>query len=163
MNTEQLVVSAGTNIGDRKMNLSKAQHLCKERLGSIVKTSGTYETEAWGIKNQQAFYNEVWVFETVKDPQECMIALLDIERKMGRVRFEKWGPRLIDIDILFYGNRVLNSAELTIPHKEIANRLFVLIPLQEVMPHFIHPTLGKSVTELVGDCSDLLKVERIDE
>ena len=130
--------------------------------GPIRKTSSLYETAPWGNPDQGWFLNQALQLETGCDAAPLMKILLDIEEKMGRKRLEKYGPRPIDIDILFFNDASLHVPGLIIPHPEIANRRFVLVPLQEIAPFYIHPMLGLSVQELLKACTDPLEVKRFD-
>lgn len=151
----------GTNLGDRVSNLKSAQINIEAIIGVITKSSSLYSTAPWGIANQPDFYNQVVELTTQLNPLEVLRAALSIEEKMGRIRKSKWGPRLIDIDLLFYNDKIINSAELTLPHPGIPNRNFTLQPLVEIAPDYIHPLLNKSLTILLNECEDQSTVERI--
>lgn len=151
----------GSNLGDRSANLEVARLKISRQIGEIVTTSSIYKTAAWGNTNQPDFYNQTIELNTVLSPGEVLTNTLAIEREMGRTRNEKWEPRIIDIDILFYGDLILNSRELTIPHPQIPHRRFTLLPLHEIASDFIHPSLNKSITQLLEECIDPLEVERV--
>lgn len=156
MNTVFLII--GGNIGNRKKNLQTASSMIEEQIGRIIKKSKIYETEAWGITDQAAFYNRVLQIKTPFFAEEIMQKILLIEKQMGRVRTIKNAARIIDIDILFFNNDIINEPNLTIPHIEISNRRFVLMPLNELAPGMIHPVFKKSIAELLSTCTDPLKV-----
>ncbi len=151
----------GSNLGDSKEVLNTAINHLNESVGRIVKTSSVYKTKAWGIEDQPDFLNQVLEIETNLKPQDLLEQILNIEKEMGRIRYQKWGMRIIDIDILYYGDKILKSNELTIPHPENQNRNFVLAPMAEIAPDFVHPELQKSQQELLEQCSDYLEVKRI--
>ena len=148
----------GGNMGDRFANLELAIRYIEERIGKIVTKSSVYETAAWGLTEQAAFLNQVLLVSTIFSPQELLTTILEIENEMGRKRVEKMGPRIIDIDILFYNDEIINASNLIIPHPEIANRKFVLIPLSEIVPELVHPVLKKSIQELISLSNDSLEI-----
>lgn len=156
MNTIFLIT--GGNIGNRNKNLQTAAALIEERIGRIIKSSKIYETDAWGIRDQPAFYNQVHIIESKFPAEEIIKRILKIEEKMGRIRTIKNAARIIDIDILFFNDELINEPNLIIPHAEISNRCFVLIPLNELVPEMIHPVFNKSIHELLSACKDELKV-----
>ncbi len=151
----------GGNLGDRKSNLEKAALLIEKKIGIITAKSALYETKPWGKTDQPDFFNQVVVLETEQNPELILKSALTIEQEMGRVRIEKWGARLIDIDLLYVGHQILNSKNLTLPHPGIAERRFVLEPLAELAPDFIHPALKKSHRQLLAECKDSLTVNKI--
>lgn len=154
----------GSNLGDRNENLRAALALIHRKVGKVAKKSHFYETEPWGNKNQDTFLNQVVMINTTLDPRELMEALDRIERELGRQRSkEKWGPRLIDVDILFYGKRIIRDKGLEIPHPELHKRAFVLAPLLELAPELEHPVLKKPMDELFMDCDDTSEVVMLDE
>jgi len=146
----------GSNLGDRFQNLAEA----RDRIGSIQASSSIYVTRAWGNTHQPDFYNQVIEIDTQLTPEELLKTILKIEASMGRVRDEKWGARIIDIDILFYRNKIIDTEGLIVPHPEIKNRRFTLIPLREIT-NMIHPVLRKTIDELLKDCQDPLEVTRL--
>lgn len=148
----------GGNIGNRKKNIETAATLIETNIGRIIQSSKIYETDAWGITDQQTFYNQVLIVESKFSAQEVIQKILKIEEEMGRVRTIKNAARIIDIDILFFNDETVNEQNLIIPHQEIANRRFVLIPLNELVPEMVHPILKKSIRELLSLCKDPLKV-----
>ena len=153
----------GTNLGDLGDNLAAAIHHIGERVGKIVRASSHYRTAAWGKTDQPEFCNQVIEVETFSTPEEVLTQVLAIEALLGRERKEKWGERLIDIDILYYGDRIVQSPGLIIPHPHLQNRRFTLVPLCEIAPEFIHPVLLKTNSELLEQCPDQLAVHKVEE
>ena len=160
MNT--VYILTGGNIGDKLANLNSAQKYLEYEIGKIERSSLIYETDAWGNTDQDDFYNQIHIIKTKLSAEETMHRILKIEAKMGRVRTVKNAARLIDIDILFFNKEIINKSWLIIPHTEIANRRFVLAPLNEISPHLVHPLLNKSISELLSTSKDLLKVTPIE-
>ena len=148
----------GGNIGDKKRNLEKAAVLIEKKIGHILKSSAIYETAAWGNTDQPSFFNQVHFVETALNPDELMTTILEIEKRMGRVRTTKNAARIIDIDILFFNDEIIETASVLVPHKEIPNRKFVLKPLLELAPDYVHPLLKKTITQLEADTTDTLEV-----
>lgn len=155
-------LSLGSNMDDRRANLRHAAALINKEIGKIAKSSSLYETEPWGNNDQPAFLNQVVMANTTLDPRGLLEAITRIEREMGRQRKEKWGPRIIDVDILFYGKRVIRDKGLEVPHPELANRAFVLVPMMEIAPDFEHPILKKPMDELYMECTDESSVVLLD-
>jgi 2-amino-4-hydroxy-6-hydroxymethyldihydropteridine diphosphokinase len=149
----------GGNIGDRLSNLEKACVEIENSAGKIIRQSQVYETAAWGITEQPAFLNQVLLIETNKSATILLTILLQIEKNSGRIRTVKFGPRLIDIDILFFNNEVISIENLIIPHPELHKRRFALVPLHEIAPEFEHPVLHKTVSEMLKNCADTLDVK----
>lgn len=158
MNTAYLLI--GGNVGDRAANLQTALRRIAETCGTITTTSSLYETAAWGNTNQPSFYNQAVVVTTPLSPEGLMDQLLDIELEMGRIRTQKYGPRTIDLDILMIDDLVLNTEKLTIPHPQMHNRRFALLPLIEVAPTLIHPLFDQSIEVLLQNCPDTLDVQK---
>ena len=152
----------GSNLGYRVGHLDQAIALLSERCGTVVERSSIYESAPWGDEDQPAFLNQVIELDTELDPQSLLDKLLQIELDMGRVRFKKWGERMIDIDVLYYGSQLLESPNLIIPHPEIQNRRFTLLPMTELNPDLIHPGLHKDQVRLLEECPDPLWVFRYD-
>jgi 2-amino-4-hydroxy-6-hydroxymethyldihydropteridine diphosphokinase len=148
----------GSNLGDRRRKLSDALVLINELAGEIVKYSGIYETQAWGKTSQPAFLNQVVEVTSHLSPSQLLTTLQLIEDKLGRVRREKWGARVIDIDILYYSNLIVQEEGLSIPHPEIAVRRFTLVPLVEIAEDFVNPVLMKSNSNMLLECKDNLVV-----
>lgn len=159
MSTAYLLI--GGNLGNRKENLSKATGLIRKQCGVVINSSSLYETAAWGMAEQPSFLNQVLEISTSLDAKQLMRRILKIENMMGRVRKEKFGPRTIDIDILFYQNEIHDLLFLKIPHPELQNRRFVLVPLAEINSELQHPVLKKTIAELLEECPDNLEVKKI--
>ena len=144
---DDVYIGIGSNLGDKQENIRKAIKLMKEKC-KILKVSSLYETEPMYYKDQDKFLNCAINLETELKPQELLAFLLSVEKKLGRVRIIKNGPRTIDLDILFYDGKITKSDNLIIPHPRLHERLFVLEPLKEICPDFVHPVLRKSINEL---------------
>ena len=153
--------SIGGNIGDRKQNLANAIKHISSEIGSIISLSSIYETSPWGDIKQKDFLNQVILVSSELSAEKCMEKILLIEQKLGRIRTIKNASRNIDIDILFYNNDILDAENLVIPHPEIANRRFVLVPLCEIDASYIHPVLNKTLGAILTDCEDPLEVKWI--
>lgn len=151
----------GSNMGRRKSFLQKASKHIRKRVGIITRSSSIYQTAAWGKTNQPEFLNQVLEVNTESTASACLHLLLKIESEMGRVRSEKNAPRTIDLDILYFDGLILNTPSLTIPHPFILERRFVLTPLQEISPDYLHPVYQKSNTALLQQCSDPLNVKKL--
>lgn len=151
----------GSNLGNRSLQLQDACRLIELFVGHILLKSSIYETEPWGVSKQPTFYNQVVQVQTNLSPQDLLVTLLQIEEKLGRERFQKWDARKIDLDILYFGNLVVNTPNLKIPHAEIPNRRFTLIPLAEIAPDEVHPLLHKTNQELLNLCKDNLEVRKL--
>lgn len=150
-------------MGYRAANLRKAASFVASKVGKIAAISHLYETAAWGNTDQKSFYNQVIKVKTKLTAFELIDVLLDIEIQMGRKRLEKWGPRKIDLDILFYDEAIIDVPGLAIPHPQIENRKFVLEPLVELAPDFIHPSFNKSISLLLEKCQDPLQVKMLNK
>lgn len=151
----------GSNIGNTAGQLQKAKKLITKNIGTICRESALYSTAAWGNTRQPDFLNQVIILDTLLSPKEVMGTILDIEKKMGRVRTKKYDPRIIDIDILFYDKEIIHTSHLSIPHPQISNRRFVLVPLNELSPQFKHPVHQKTIHQLLRVCPDTLTVNKI--
>lgn len=151
----------GSNMGNSQKQLARAILNIEKKIGVIIRNSGIYRTAAWGKTDQPDFLNRVVIAETNLTAGQTMQHILTIETKMGRVRTEKNAPRIIDIDILFFGKEVINEKDLIIPHPAIQLRRFVLIPLNELSPNLIHPVLKRTVHQLLLNCPDKLDVKKI--
>lgn len=144
-------IALGSNMGEGRKNLDLAIKMMNER-GVLVEKVSTYiETEPYGYTEQDNFVNAVCIAETKLSPRELLEVLLKIELDMGRVRIIKWGPRIIDLDILFYEDLIIDEEDLKVPHIEIQKRSFVLEPVNEISPDKIHPVLKKTVHQLLLD------------
>lgn len=151
----------GSNLGDPESSLRTALEKIKSALGKVVRTSSVYVTEPWGLKDQPPFYNQVVEVETELNPYDTLEKLLEIETSMGRIRGRKWAERIIDIDILYFDDQVINADKLRIPHPGIPDRRFVLVPLCELIPEMVHPVLQVTNADLLGSTSDTLEVQQI--
>ena len=158
MNTAYLLI--GGNLGDRAAYLEQAIKQIEALCGRITRTSSIYETAAWGNTNQPAFYNQAIQLTTSLPPETLLAQLLAIEIEMGRIRTQKYGPRTIDLDILMMDDKVLDTNTLIIPHPQLHNRRFALLPLAEIAPSLHHPILDKTVSELLVNCPDTLDVQK---
>ncbi|HEY1063562.1 MAG TPA: 2-amino-4-hydroxy-6-hydroxymethyldihydropteridine diphosphokinase [Daejeonella sp.] len=151
----------GSNLGNRRKYIASAISEIQSKLGSIGQRSSIYQTASWGKHDQPDFLNQVIELKTILKPQDLLSGILSIEADLGRKRVEKWGSRIIDIDILLYEDQVINEPELIIPHPYLAFRRFCLMPLCEIAPGFIHPVLKKNIQELLLELSDDLFVKRL--
>lgn len=151
----------GTNLGNKINNLQQATERIMGRVGDVQAVSWLYQTEAWGKTEQPSFLNQVVAVETLLSPTELLEQVQQIEIDMGRERHEKWGARTIDIDILFYDQQTVITHNLLIPHPYLHERRFTLMPLNDLIPNFIHPTLHKTTQQLLDECTDTLEVVRV--
>ena len=152
----------GGNLGDRKKNLEDAIVHLNNEVGEILSKSSVYETAAWGKTDQPTFLNQAIGISTNLTALQVLKKALSIEQKLGRIRKDKWGERLIDIDLILYGNEVINIEDkLQIPHPQMQNRKFVMLPLKEIAPDVMHPVLQKTIFEIATNISDNLDVKRI--
>ena len=151
----------GGNIGDRLQNLNQAITLLSATCGPVIQQSAVYETAAWGKTDQAAFLNQALVLTTLLTAQELLTTILSVEEEMGRRRMEKFGPRVIDIDILFFNDAIIQEPNLTVPHPQLQNRRFALAPMQEIAPELVHPVLHKTIEQLLKECPDQLEVRRL--
>ena len=150
----EVYLQLGSNIGDRLDNLDQSIKIITERIGNVLEKSSVYESTPWGVENQRNFLNQVIFVKSNFDPYTILDLVLQIEKDMGRIRIEKWGERIIDIDILFIDDLIIESENLCIPHEFIAKRKFVLQPMCEIAPGFIHPKLNKTISQLLEECID---------
>lgn len=141
-------LSLGSNLGDRARNLQGAIELLEEKGIIVTKRSSVYETEPWGDQDQPLFLNMAIAIETTLEPEALLAVVKDVEAKLGREQCRRWGPRIIDLDILLYNHIILNEGALVIPHPFLHEREFVLRPLHEIAPHIMHPLMRKSIHEL---------------
>ena len=166
---ETIFLLLGGNIGNRQNNILKAKDSISLQIGEIEVGSSIYQTAAWGVENQPFFLNQVIQISSSLSPQRILAQIGEIEKKLGRKRYQKWYSRTIDIDILYYGNQILeeeeelltHKKELKIPHPFLHQRRFTLIPLVEIAPEFVHPVFYKTNFELLKECTDNLPVEKL--
>jgi 2-amino-4-hydroxy-6-hydroxymethyldihydropteridine diphosphokinase len=161
MQFHKAYILLGSNMGRRKEFLQKAAALIAKHCGNILQLSSIYETAAWGNTHQKSFLNQVLVVQTKLHHDELMHTLLHIEQELGRTRKEKFDPRTIDLDILFFDRIILHSSLLTVPHPAIPNRRFVLVPMEEIAPGFVHPVYHKTIRSLLKVCTDPLAVKKL--
>lgn len=154
----KLVLILGGNLGDRLSLINKAKKMLEEVFGPSLAASSVYQTEAWGGKSSGDYLNVVLVFNCSIEPNKVLEIIQSIENGLERKREIKWGDRTMDIDLLFYGNLCLETESLIIPHPFIIQRRFVLEPLNELMPDFIHPKEKMAIRELLLNCTDTSKV-----
>lgn len=159
-------ILAGGNIGPVRENLRRAEAMIGERIGQVRRASGLYRSPAWGFQSPDPFYNVALAVETTLEPAAVMTALLEIERQLGRERGEApasvasktYASRPIDLDILFYDDLALSTPFLTLPHPRLPLRRFALVPLHEIAPNLIHPTLNQTISQLLAVCPDKSEV-----
>lgn len=152
MHTVYLIL--GSNLGNRRAMLNTAIFSIGRFVGEVVSKSKVYETTPWGIAEQPNYLNQVLIVKTTLDPQQTLYEVLKIEKELGRVREIKWGSRIIDIDILFYDDLILDKEELKVPHPLLHLRKFVLVPLVEITPNFVHPLFQATVKDLLKKLAD---------
>ena len=158
----------GSNLGDRAVMLQRACDLIEKDAGSIIRCSSVYESEPWRMKEAEPFLNQVIRITSSLSPDKLLLVLKEVELKLGKVESPRsmirdivspaYYSRSIDIDILFYGNKVIDFPELVIPHPYIADRRFVLVPMVEIAVNFMHPVLGKPIQRVLEECRDFRKV-----
>lgn len=158
---QEIFLLLGSNLGLREEHLLKSIELIQKAIGVIEARSSYYQSAAWGNTNQPDFINQALCLRSNMLPMKLLETIWSIENKLGRERVERWGPRTIDIDILFYGSEIINMPDLIVPHKLLHERRFVLMPLHEIAPDFKHPILDKTVTELLDGLADDLSVKKL--
>ena len=158
---DRLYILLGSNLQNPQKQLLLAQKNIASHIGTVARCSSLYATAAWGNTNQPDFLNQVIIVETILTAAQTMQAILTIEKKMGRIRTKKNAPRIIDIDILFFNKAMIQTKELIVPHPQIQNRRFVLVPLNALSPNLKHPALHKTIHQLLRVCPDQLTVNKI--
>ena len=148
-------------MGDRETNLDRARNLIGEKCGELKNISSIYETAAWGKTDQPMFLNQALEVSTPLKPMLLLRRILEIEKQLGRTRHEKYGPRIIDIDILFYNDEIYNDSLLTVPHPALQYRRFALKPMNELAPNLVHPVLKKTIAQLLEECPDDLPANKL--
>ncbi len=160
-NTNSALLLTGGNIGDTKRYLQQAKKAIETNCGSITMQSSLYQTAAWGQTNQPAFINQCLVVNTKLTAPVLLQTILQIEKELGRERGVRYGPRTIDIDIIFFNNEIINQPGLHIPHPQMQHRRFVLECVNDVAPKMKHPQLHKTIAQLLAECTDPLAVHKI--
>jgi len=150
----------GGNLGDRAESLKNAAAMVEKEAGRILTRSHLYETAAWGTTNQPDYLNQALLIETNLTAIELLHTILTIEKQLGRFRQEKYGARIIDIDILFFNSEILKTEQLIVPHPHLQNRRFVLVPMVEIAADYCHPVLNKTMSALLEECPDPLDVKK---
>jgi len=159
----EVFILLGGNLEDKSKIFEETRKLIGERIGLLTKQSSVYVTEPWGF-DSELFWNQALIVKTTLNPREILLQTQLIEKLMGRVKnSDLYEARVIDIDLLFYNDLVLNTPDLILPHPKMGDRKFVLIPVNEIAPNKCHPVSGMKVEEMLRLCSDQLNVERIDQ
>ena len=144
----------GSNLGERESLLQDAIIAIEGRIGQVVEKSKVYESTPWRVEGQKNYLNQIVKVKTELLADDILSTVLDIEKELGRIRLEKWGERLIDIDIIFYNDSIIETAQLCVPHKHMHERMFVLTPMHNIAPEMVHPIYNKTVAELLQICKD---------
>jgi 2-amino-4-hydroxy-6-hydroxymethyldihydropteridine diphosphokinase len=158
MNTAFLLI--GSNMGNRQEVLLHATEMIVESCGPILQQSAIYQTAPWGLQTQDDFLNQAIHIQTKFNAQRLLKEVLKIEEMLGRKRTITYGPRVIDIDILFFDSEIIQEENLVVPHPQIQNRRFVLVPMAEIAPGFVHPLFKKNILQLLKECPDMLAVQK---
>jgi 2-amino-4-hydroxy-6-hydroxymethyldihydropteridine diphosphokinase len=151
----------GSNLGNRQLYMQQAILHIEHDIAPVLKASSIYETQSWGKTDAPDYLNQVVLLQTDEPATTVLSKILQIENILGRRREEKWGSRIIDIDMLFYGMDVINEPGLQVPHPHLHTRRFTLEPLAEIAPGFVHPVLKKNILELKKELNDLLVVKKL--
>lgn len=153
----KVFLSLGANLGNKAKNLSSAIELILNEIGTVEKVSGVYNSEPWGFEAEHCFYNMIVEVHTELNPQDLLRSCQNVEKTIGRIKTHDtfgYTSRVIDIDIVFYEDQIINEEHLIIPHYLMHERFFVLKPMNELAPNFVHPKLKKSIAELLKECDD---------
>jgi 2-amino-4-hydroxy-6-hydroxymethyldihydropteridine diphosphokinase len=159
---EEAYLLLGSNLGDNKKYIHDALAYIIRQVGQLTGSSSLYQTASWGKKDQPDFINQVVRVKTKLNPQQLLENILVIETKLGRERRDKWGSRTIDIDLLFYGDQIINEEKLVVPHPFLHQRRFTLMPLLELNPRFVHPLFNQTIEELFEKLEDDLSVIKLE-
>lgn len=155
-------MGTGGNTGNKQENFDKVYTFIKNELGDIIQPSSVYETSPWGFESKDNFWNQVLRIETTLSPEELLLKIAEIETSFGRNREnEGYSSREMDIDILYFDDEIINTEKLTIPHPLLHKRLFVLVPLAEIAPDFVHPVLKLSSLEMLNICEDKSEIRKL--
>lgn len=157
----QVFLLLGSNLGDRRSLLTETIKHIEQQVVPVTVASSVYETQSWGKTDEPDYLNQVIMLYTNEAPELLLHKLLSIEQEMGRERRVRWGARVIDVDILFYGDSVIDTPELQIPHPRLHERRFTLEPLAEIAPGFVHPVFNKDVLQLLNELHDNLIVKKL--
>jgi len=158
----KLYILLGGNLGDKQQVFSEARARLNQQVGTITNQSAIYETEPWGFESEDIFWNQVLEISTALSREEVLQQTQQIEHEMGRIRkAAQYDSRIIDIDILFFGDQIIQTENLIVPHPRVQERKFALVPLSEIAPELIHPVFQKSIQQLLEECTDPLKVSPI--
>jgi len=160
----KLYILLGGNLGDKQLIFSEARAMLSQQVGTITNQSAIYETEPWGFESTDIFWNQAIEISTDLSPEEVLPQTQQIEQALGRIRkANQYNSRTIDIDILFYDDQIIQTKNLVVPHPRIQERKFALAPLSEINPELIHPIFLKNIQQLLEECTDPLKVEKVTE
>lgn len=157
----QVFLSLGGNLGNTQEIFEACYPLIENKVGAILQQSSLYRTAAWGLQDQADFVNQVLLVTTELIPEAILVAIQAIEKDFGRERKVTWGPRTLDLDILFVDNQIIQGADLQVPHPHIQDRKFILIPMHEIASDYEHPVLNKSIAELLLETKDTSAVTLI--
>lgn len=160
---EEVIIGFGSNLGDRIKNIRQAINMIQESLGEVKQISSFYESEPWGFESQEIFVNGVLIINTLLSPEQLLKGLKKIEQNLGRKEktLEAYNDREIDLDILYFGDKVISLHCLDIPHPHIYKRRFVLEPIFEIAPNFVDVRVSKTITELLNACTDASVLKKI--
>lgn len=160
---ETAYILLGGNLGNRPETFRQARQGLVQQAGPIGAASSLYETAAWGRTNQPDFLNQVVALETTLSEEALLTVLLGIEKAAGRQRRERWGARVLDLDLLYFSQHIIALPQLQVPHPYIPQRRFTLVPLVEIAPDFVHPVLQKTQAQLLAECPDTAAVRLFEE